>query len=400
MDMKTLNIYLGWAALMVVVLLVGCKGKKDRYAEEKEQLIAQYADLVHATYEDTYNKAVELRQAIDALVASPGTTTLEAAKSKWLSAREPYGQTEAFRFGDGPIDDVDGPEGQMNAWPLDENYIDYVRGGANAGIVNDSTVPITTAALQARNEVGGERNIALGFHAIEFLLWGQDDADVNLLTPGQRPYTDFVVGGGGTATNQARRVQYLQVVTQLLVDDLAQLEAEWRSGSTTNYRATFLSLENDEALRRIFTGIGVLCKSELAGERMFTALDNQDQEDEHSCFSDNTHRDIINNFQGIANVYRGSYLRVDGSTQVTGYALSDLAAEYDATLNKDILARIDDVSAKTRAIPAPFDHALTQETVGGSGPIQAAVNALQALGDRFAEIASKMGITISTALPD
>jgi putative iron-regulated protein len=387
-------------ALFTLLAFSACKDKdKDPQAELKEAVIAQFSNVASANYEDAYTTAVSLQTALDALVATPSQTTFDAAKAAWIAAREAYGQTEAFRFSDGPIDDADGPEGLINAWPLDENYIDYVDGQPTAGIINDTTVTIDAATLTSLNEAGGERNIAIGFHAIEFLLWGQDDADASLLTKGDRPYTDYVTGGSGTAAHQDRRGLYLQVCADLLVSHLLTLRNEWKSGSTSNYRATFESLENDEALRRMFTGIGVLCKSELAGERMFTALDNQSQEDEHSCFSDNTHRDIILNFQGIRNVYEGKYTRTDGSL-VSGSSLKELANEYDEILSSDITIRISNAWTYVNAISIPFDHALTQETVGGNGAIQTAVNALQSLGDKFAEIAGKMDITISTALPD
>jgi putative iron-regulated protein len=385
-------------AITTLLAFSACKDRdKDPNAELKEAVIAQFSNIAAANYDDAYTTAVTLQTALDALVATPTQTTFDAAKDAWLDAREAYGQTEAFRFSDGPIDDADGPEGLINAWPLDENYIDYVDGQPTAGIINDTTVTIDAATLTSLNEAGGERNIAIGYHAIEFLLWGQDDADASLLTKGDRPYRDYVPGG--TTANQDRRGLYLQVCADLLVAHLLELKNAWKSGSTTNYRATFESLENDEALRRIFTGIGVLCKSELAGERMFTALDNQSQEDEHSCFSDNTHRDIILNFQGIWNVYLGTYTRTNGST-VSGSSLKDLAAEYDEALNDEIVTRLNTAMAQVNAITVPFDNALTQESVGGSGPIQRAVNTLQSLGDKFAEIAGKMDITISTALPD
>ena len=90
------------------------------------------------------------------------------------------------------------------------------------------------------------------------------------------------------------------------------LTNEWSADVEDNYRAAFLALDTDEALTMMLTGIGVLSKAELGGERIFTAYDNQDQEDEHSCFADNTHRDIITNWIGITNVYFGRYQRIDG----------------------------------------------------------------------------------------
>jgi len=367
----------------------------DPYASLKTAIKENYAELVYANYKDSYDEAKKLKTTLIDFVASPSVTTLATAKQAWLDAREPYGQTEAFRFASGPIDDADGPEGQLNAWPLDEAYIDYTSASATTGIVNDiATYPtISGSLLDGLNEQGGEANISIGYHAIEFLLWGQDDANTALQTPGNRPFTDFVAGSG--PGNEDRRKAYLLAVADLLVEHLELMINEWAPSNTSNYRATFLALENDKALGYMLTAIGTLSKSELAGERMFTALSNQDQEDEHSCFSDNTHRDIILNAQGIKNVYTGSYTRTDG-TLILGTSIKDLIEVINSTIASDLTTLSNSTIANTSAITVPFDYALTQEVVGGNGPIMTAINSLQDQGDKISEMATAFGLTITT----
>ncbi len=164
-----------------------------------------YAALVHANYSDTLAGAQEMQAAIAAFVAAPSADGLAAARKAWLSARESYGQTEAFRFYGGPIDDDKGPEGQINAWPLDEAYVDYVQGKPKAGLVNDAKFKITKANLVKFNERGGEENISSGWHAVEFLLWGQDLSETG---PGNRSFEDYV---DGKTPNADRRRQFLTV---------------------------------------------------------------------------------------------------------------------------------------------------------------------------------------------
>lgn len=383
--------------LSLAVAIAGCKKDDDTdpLADEKEAFVATYADLVLAGYEDSYSKAVELKNAIDAFVAAPSEAGFTAAKQAWLEAREPYGQTEAFRFSNGPIDDNDGPEGALNAWPLDENYVDYVSSDANSGIINDpfSHPNITGAYLETLNEEGGEANISVGYHAIEFLLWGQD---LSASSAGTRPYTDYLTSGG-TADNQGRRGDYLVACAELLVGHLADLVAEWEAGG--DYRTTFLAKDKDVAITEILTGIGTLSKSELAGERMFVALDNQDQEDEHSCFSDNTDRDIVTNAMGIHNIIQGSYTRTNGST-VTGTSLIDLVTASNETLGTELNTISNAVITKVNAIGDPFDQAIIAETAGGNGPIMEAIRELQDQGDKIAEVASELGLSVSTELPE
>ena len=391
--------------LLTLLVLSSCGKKANDNASttasdaDKKAFVENYANIVFANYEDSYNEALKMEKAIKDFLAAPDAEKMEIAKKAWIAAREPYGQTEAFRFAGGPIDDEDGPEGALNAWPLDENYVDYVRGSDKSGIINDPEKypEIKAEILESLNEQGGEKNISIGYHAIEFLLWGQDDLDTKLKTPGKRPHTDFIKGG--TAANQERRAEYLKATTEILIKNLKEMVDEWDPKGKDNYRSKLLAMDADEAIKGILTGIGTLSKSELAGERMIVALDNQDQEDEHSCFSDNTHRDIILNALGIANVIKGSYKRVDGSV-ISGRSLIDLVKVTDETHAKELEELATNTVKNTEAIPVPFDLALTAETVGGNGPIMTSVKALQKQGDVITTAASKLGIKIGTALPE
>jgi len=344
---------------------------------------AHYATLVHANYEDTLNAAKALQAAVKALTATPTQAHLDAARKAWLDAREFYGQTEAFRFYGGPIDNDNGPEGRLNAWPMDESYVDAVQGNPKAGIVNHRKQAITKKALSALNEKGGEENIATGWHAIEFMLWGQDLSETG---PGNRSVDDFI---DGKAPNADRRRQYLTVVTELLVDDLGTLVKAWTPGVKTNYRARFEKGGN-ESLRKMFVSLGSLSRGELAGERLEVALASQDQEDEHSCFSDNTHRDAVANAKGIENVWLGRYVRADGST-LQGPSLRDLVTAKDAAIASKTSQQIRNSVESAEAIPAPFDRAIV---VGSPGrpKIEATINSLTAQSNDIVSAAAAIGI--------
>lgn len=340
-----------------------------------QQVVGHYADIVHVGYRDSYNRAVALQSALQVLTERPSAAALEAAKNAWKRARIPYGETEAFRFYGGPIDDADGPEGQLNAWPLDESYIDYVQGNPCAGIINDPKAPITQENLLALNEQGGEENVSLGYHAVEFLLWGQDlSAD----GPGARPVSDYV--------EAPRRAQYLHAVAAQLVADLQSLVQAWAPGQNGNFRAAFLAQEPNEALRQILVGIGTLSRSELAGERMAVALASRDQEDEHSCFSDNTHVDIIRNAQGIQNVLEGRYVRSNGSVMAGPGILALLQGERKAELQ----LRMRNAMTAVHAIEPPFDREIDSPL--GRQRVQAAIHALRSQAEAIVNAAAYLGI--------
>ncbi len=362
-------------------------------APSSDEVVKGYAQLVHASYTDTLNAAKAMQTSINAFVKAPSVSGLEASKKAWLNAREMYGQTEAFRFYGGPIDDENGPEGQINAWPMDESYVDYVQGKSNAGFVNNPKFKITRAALIEQNERGGEENIATGWHAIEFLLWGQDFNDNG---PGQRPYTDYVSGKG---KNAERRGAYLREVTNLLVHDLDTVHSAWVPGQPGNFRAGF-EQGGVESIRKILVGLGSLSRGELAGERLEVALFSQDQEDEHSCFSDNTHRDAVTNAQGILNVWTGSYAQANGATLKVS-SLAEFVAAKAPEVAQRTTAQIRNSVNAAKAIQAPFDR----EIIGGAdapGPqrIKATVVSLIEQSTLLVESANAIGITqLTLTLP-
>ncbi len=345
--------------------------------------VAHYAALVHASYADTLTAARDMQRTVRAFTAAPDAATLAAARKAWLDAREWYGQTEAFRFYGGPIDGDKGPEGRINAWPMDEAYVDAVMGKPNTGLINNRKLAVTKSLLSAANERGGEENIATGWHAIEFLLWGQD---VRADGPGERSADDFI---DGKAANADRRRQYLNVVTDLLIDDLTFLVRAWAPEVKNNYRARF-ERGGIDSLRKMLVGLGSMSRGELAGERLEVALASQDQEDEHSCFSDNTHRDVVSNALGIENVWLGRFQRKGGNL-LLGSSLRDLVAVNDAALADKTTRQMRASVQAAEALRAPFDREIVDAE--GRRRVQAVVASLTQQSKDLVAAAGAIGIT-------
>ena len=355
----------------------------------KSEVVNHYATSVHALYAQSLSSARVMDAAIDAFVANPTPATLEAAKRAWLHARDDYGPTEVFRFYGGPIDnEEDGPEGLINAWPLDESYIDYVEGNPAAGIINmpDEYPTIDADLIISLNEEGGEANVSTGWHAIEFLLWGQD---MDAVGPGARPVEDYTTG-----ENADRRATYLAVSSDVLLTHLQDMVDAWAPGQA-NYRADFVAMPADEALANMITGAGALSAGELAGERINVAYSERSQEDEHSCFSDNTKADIIGNAIGVRMVMTGDY----GVT--SGPGVLDLYAAQ----NEALAAQLSDQLARSvylaRQIPDPFDQHLTEsapDSGAGRQAVLATIEALEQQADSIVQGAAGFGLTINTAV--
>ncbi len=376
-------------------LVSSCKDDEDEEQDSELKLdenqvnsfLSNYSNIVYASYEDSYNTAKLLDEAIKAFTQSPSQATLEAAKTAWIAAREPYGQTESYRFYGGPIDGDEGVEGFINAWPLDESYIDYVEGNATTGIINNPTdfPTIDKQTLMDANEQDGETNISTGYHAIEFLLWGQD---VTLgAGGGDRSFTDFT-----TAENAERRKTYLLTASSLLLDHLQTVLNEWTPNTAGNYRASFENSSNPKSrLLDVLVGISSLSKGELAGERIFVALDEPDRENEHSCFSDNTDRDVVNNALAVDNVYFGRYKRTDGST-ISGTSISDIFELADTEKTAALDAKMNETIVNVNAIQNPFETEMVE--ADGRARLQACVTSLTEQADMILELASLYGINI------
>jgi len=445
-----------------------------------KQVVDTNADIAYAAYSDSVTTAKELKIALENLRTNPTDATLEAAKKAWLVAREPYGQTEVYRFRNSPIDSTnysaeDGPEGDINAWPLGEALIDYVKtnntdfgtdkigvtanqAGINGNgaidkayadaneadnIIGNQAVTINADLLANTATADDEHDVIAGYHAIEFILWGQDlnttdqsttngtDRDKAINTGvmgGQRPLTDFQPGYGNTLTLASaeaatqkvallgydsstvshRRHKFMEVAVDKLIADLESVRDGWKTGAT--YRTAFTTVETEaqakQKLAEIMTGMGTLSEGELAGERMQIAYSSNSQEDEHSCFSDNTHRDIWLNAEGVSNSYYGDYAGYDSTldgtdnittNKVSGYGLDNYLKDVGATAQATTLeAALTATAEQYKAIDTkarnnePFDVLIMEANRSADNPVGKAIVALNAQSKLIASIADNM----------
>jgi len=148
-------------------------------------ILTHYADIALAKYEDSLTTAKTLDNAIDAFLSAPAARTLADARAAWIAARAPYQQTEVYRFGN----------------------------------VNEA------------GEI--EANVTTGYHAIEFLLWGQDLNGTGK-GAGNRAHTDFSLSDC-TNDNCDRRRDYLKAASSLLIADLEEMVGNWTTSVWDRY---------------------------------------------------------------------------------------------------------------------------------------------------------------------
>ena len=376
-----------------------------------KKIVDSYIKIAYATYQDSLISAKSLRNAIDYFLSNPSPDNLALAKSAWLASRVPYQQSEVFRFGNAIVDNW---EGKVNAWPLDEGLIDYVQ---KTGEINESENPLYASNVIANNSIyingksvdasiinptflaevlheaeGIEANVATGYHAIEFLLWGQD-LNGNNSGNGIRPASDYDEENC-THSNCFRRAQYLKAAVDLLVQDLEEMVSYW----TDSGKAT-LTLKNNYslAMSSILMGMGSLSYGELAGERMQLGLYLNDPEEEHDCFSDNTHNSHYYNQVGISNIYFANYKRMNGN-EISGYSLSDFIQKTNPKFSKVMNSKIQNatralsnVRVRAETIES-YDQMIAKNNIEGNNTIQVAINALVEESKGFEELVKIIGL--------
>ncbi|WP_232374039.1 imelysin family protein [Leptospira chreensis] len=392
--------------ILAALVLVGTAPNQSAFLET-------YSQIAFQNYSDAYTDVVALRQKVTAFTgkASPTLAELNEVKSYWRRARRSYLQTEIFRFSKGPIDNpalTDGVELEplMNAWPLDEGYIDTViltgtitKQGlidANGGDCATGTCPDGDPA----------KNISVGWHAIEYLLWGADAA--NNFTPGTTITQTNFTTANGSGSAAAKRSAYLLYSTEILETHLLQLKNAWDPSLSTSYVSKFKS--SSSSFENILRGIARFSGGEWGGERM-TGVFGGEQEEEHSCFSDNTKADFYYDAKGLDNLYNGTYT---GSKTINGYGLKNLLGN-ESTYIKERIATAElfclnefteDVSlnqaCNSSIISSRFDRMIATVNVSGSATENADYNifryqiqpAVQEIAKALQRSAASFGVSI------
>lgn len=401
-------------AAVAGILAIGAGiGSAGAAAPSTPQIMKGYGDLAHHVFSQALHKAQELDRAVDSFLAEPNAKSLAAARDAWKASRPPYQLSEGFRFGNKIVDDW---EGRVNSWPLDEGLIDYVDKSSygetkdenpayTANIIANPIVNLGSESLDAskidkalikklNSLMEVQANVGTGYHAIEFLLWGQD---LNGTGPGagNRPPTDFDLKAC-TGGNCERRRDYLKAAVTLLVDDLKEMADNW--GENGAARTELAAKPDAEQLATILTGLGSLSYGELAGERMKLGVLLHDPEEEHDCFSDNTHNSHYWDVQGIIGIWNGEYR---GDVKAAFPSIAALAREKapDAAKRVDdafavTLSKVQAMKDKADKGGMAYDQMLASGNAEGSKLILETVDALVAQTRAIEGVVAALGLSV------
>jgi len=411
--------WFGVSWIVVASCMPACAGAAETTPDARA-VVEHYAQLAQAVYGDALVQAVALNKSVTAFLAHPDEGTLAAARTQWKAARVPYLQSEAFRFANATVDEW---EPRVNAWPLDEGLIDYVAPSYGThsddnplyalNVIASTKIRIGSKEIDAasidekllrqlQQAEGVQTNVSTGYHAIEFLLWGQP---VRGHGPGigRRPATDYDTAHC-THANCARRAAYLRTASGMLVADLAEMVDDWREAGKA--RNELLNKSPEGGLSEILTGLGSLTFGEMAGERMKLGLMLHDPEEAQDCFSDNTHNSHYYDEIGIGNVWRGRFFASDGHVVegpgLRAYVLAKdpaAAQQLDGAL-ANALASIKVIKDTADSGRMGYDQMISAGNAAGNKLVQDAMDALVAQTRAIEAVASALKVQVASNRSD
>ena len=125
-----------------------------------------------------------------------------------------------------------------------------------------------------------------------------------------------------------------------------------------------------------------------------------DPEEEHDCFSDNTHNSHYYDQVGMIAIHTGTYQRRDGST-LEGPGIAAIAAEKAPEEGKAVEGLMATAESKLKAIKdtadsgkMAYDQMLAKDNAEGNKLIEDAIAALVAQARGIEAEVAKLGLTI------
>ncbi|HID80976.1 MAG TPA: iron-regulated protein A precursor [Chromatiales bacterium] len=332
-------------------------------------------NIITKTYTDLDTAAAALLAAVQALQAGGATEPeMDTAQAAWIAARVPWESSEGFLFG--PVDSL-GIDPAIDSWPL--NTADLVAFMASN--------PDQTAIEAASDDVRG-------FHAIEWLLFGDGVADNEKtaaeLTPGEMGYL--------IALAQAFKAQTGLLASSWTTDfngagPYATILKTPGAGQTFASQGAVM-----EELIAAMSGIADEVANAKIAEPLGTAAPGDTSKVE-SQYSWNSLTDFHNNIQSIMNVYTGKQ-GYDWQTDTISSGLNGVYAfveKHDPALALRVLTEITDAQ-KAIALVKGDGIDTTTDITGTAKPFREQIK--DAAGRALIQTAIDAVNTIMTTLND
>lgn len=347
------------AALLIVLLVVGCSENEPSVREAEpasqpspssfetlnpalnqaaKEIALDYVEQIATDFQQARSALEQMQTAVHDFVDAPSAANMAAARRAWLEAHSAYELTTLHRyFAAQVLDDALGLEllrlqYRINHWPIIPGYIDYVEGYPDSGIVHDINVALSREALVQQHGIFDVAEVTLGFHVIEFLLWGY------AAEPAGRPASDYEPvaelsqdeAENGYLLEQLsnnRRRQLLTVITESLLDDFIALQALWLE-QRAPVRQDIESLAAADAIVLLADSMAAMLTEELLLRSLYPMLNGDFDQSIQSPYSLSTQNAVSTQLSGLERLLLERQTQ-DGTTlDLVFSAVSDDFSEF------------------------------------------------------------------------
>ena len=346
-------------AVLASLLLVGCN---DETA--KPQNIESVKEIAPSTFEllnselgssakeiildyveqigvDLIQAGIEIEMLQSSIVMLTGQATnenLSLSKKTWLDAHSAYELTTLHRYFAMQLLEEQNSlalmqiQYQINHWPIIPGYIDYVNGYPDSGIVHDINVNLDVSSLREQHGTFDVSEVTLGFHVIEFLLWGDDNDAV------PRPADEFDAvleltpketesGYSLEQLSNNRRRVFLSIATDTLVKDFQALQSLWLS-EEPSIRRGIESKSVTEIILILADSMSAMLTEELLLRSLYPMLNGNFAESIQSPYSRSTQNAVSSQLSGLERLLLERQTESGATLDVVFSAISDEFSEF------------------------------------------------------------------------
>lgn len=352
------------ALAMSALFLTGCGGSSSSSPSSGESKNFSFAatemitnltnDVIVYGYEDLNNKAEAFVLATQNLLTTESAENLAAAQQAWKDVRVPWEQGEAHIFG--PVDALS-IDPHLDTWPLNTSDL--------------QTLLNTITGFNADNLKGYNDDVQ-GFHALEYLLFGDGVADneksIEEMTDAEREYLS---AAAEVFESYTQNLFDAWSVTNNADDDSALAYKDYLITADNQFYSSQLAI-----VEELINGMIGIVNEVHAGkidEPFGSSINNIDTTKVESQYSWNSLADFTDNIRGVQNVYRGEF---SGQSDEAG--IIDFVSAADADIATRVDTEIADAIAAIKAIAGENDLPFRQAISNADARvrIQAAVDAL------------------------
>lgn len=304
-----------------------------------KQIALDYAEQIRVDFSQVSIEIEKLQSAIGEFLAQTNIENLDRARQSWLLAHSSYELTTLHRYFAASILDEQNSiallqlQYQINHWPIVPGYLDYVDGYPDSGIVHDINVSLDSIGLRDQHGAFDISEVTLGFHVLEFLLWGSRDTQSEL-----RSVDDFIEidaldasqiesGYSLEQLSNNRRRQLLAIIADILLGDFRELGSLW-SDQLERAEQSIDRTSQTELITTLADSMSAMLTEELLLRSLYPMLNGDFVESIQSPYSLSTQNAVSSQLSGLERLLLESQSENGTTLDLVFSAISDEFSEF------------------------------------------------------------------------